>query len=187
MKFLIVGLGNPGVDYENTRHNIGFKALDHVSKRSDALFVSAKFGNITSFKYKGKSIFLLKPNTYMNLSGDAVYYWIKKEKISPTKLLVVTDDLNLKLGKLRLKTNGSDGGHNGLKNIQEVLGTTKYSRLRIGIGNTFSKGKQADYVLGRWTDEETIVINEKLKIINEMILSYCFNGVNNTMNLYNNK
>ena len=128
MKFLIVGLGNPGVDYKNTRHNIGFKVIDHVSKRFDALFVSAKFGSITSFKYKGKSIFLLKPNTYMNLSGGAVNYWLKKEKISPTKLLVVTDDINLKFGKLRLKTNGSDGGHKGLKNIQEVLGTTKYPR-----------------------------------------------------------
>ena len=119
---MIVGLGNPGIDYENTRHNIGFKALDHVSVRADALFVSAKFGDITSFKYKGKSIFLLKPNTYVNLSGVAVNYWLKKEKISPTNLLVVTDDLNLRLGKLRLKNNGSDGGHNGLKNIQEILG-----------------------------------------------------------------
>lgn len=187
MKFLIVGLGNPGVNYENTRHNIGFKALDHVSKQADALFVSAKYGDITSFKFKGKSVFLLKPNTYMNLSGGAVNYWLKKEKILSSNLLIVTDDLNLILGKLRLKINGSDGGHNGLKSIQEVLGTTKYPRLRIGIGNDFSKGKQVDYVLGSWTEEETIIINEKLKTINDMILSFCFNGVTNTMNNFNNK
>lgn len=187
MKFLIVGLGNPGVNYENTRHNIGFKALDHVSKQTNALFVPAKYGDITSFKYKGKSIFLLKPNTYMNLSGGAVNYWLKKEKILSSNLLILTDDLNLLLGKLRLKTNGSDGGHNGLKNIQEVLGTTKYPRLRIGIGNDFSKGKQIDYVLGSWTEEETIIINEKLKTINDMILSFCFSGVTNTMNNFNNK
>ena len=187
MKFLIVGLGNPGLKYDNTRHNIGFKALDYVAKQTDALFVSSKYGKITSFKYKGKSVFLLKPNTYMNLSGGAVNYWLKKEKILSSNLLIVTDDLNLILGKLRLKTNGSDGGHNGLKSIQEVLGTTKYPRLRIGIGNTFSKGKQVDYVLGSWTEEEIIILDEKLKTINDMILSYCFNGINNTMNLFNNK
>jgi PTH1 family peptidyl-tRNA hydrolase len=123
----------------------------------------------------------------MNLSGGAVNYWLKKEKILSSNLLIVTDDLNLLLGKLRLKTNGSDGGHNGLKNIQEVLGTTKYPRLRIGIGNTFSKGKQVDYVLGSWTEEEIIILDNKLKTINDMILSYCFNGINNTMNLFNNK
>ena len=123
----------------------------------------------------------------MNLSGGAVNYWLKKEKILSSNLLIVTDDLNLLLGKLRLKPNGSDGGHNGLKNIQEVLGTTKYPRLRIGIGNTFSKGKQVDYVLGSWTEEEIIILDKKLKTINDMILSYCFNGINNTMNLFNNK
>jgi len=123
----------------------------------------------------------------MNLSGGAVNYWLKKEKILSSNLLIVTDDLNLILGKLRLKTNGSDGGHNGLKSIQEVLGTTKYPRLRIGIGNTFSKGKQVDYVLGSWTEEEIIILGKKLKTINDMILSYCFNGINNTMNLFNNK
>ena len=187
MKFLIVGLGNPGVNYDDTRHNIGFKALDHVSKQANALFVSGKYGDKTSFKYKGRSIFLLKPNTYMNLSGLAVKYWMKKEKISSSNLLIVTDDLNLLTGILRLKTNGTDGGHNGLKNIQEVLGTTKYPRLRVGIGNTFSKGKQVDYVLGSWTEEEKFIINEKLKTINDMILSYCFNGINNTMNFFNSK
>ena len=123
----------------------------------------------------------------MNLSGGAVNYWLKKEKILSSNLLIVTDDLNLTFGKLRLKTNGSDGGHNGLKSIQEVLGTTKYPRLRIGIGNTFSKGKQVDYVLGSWTEEEIIILDKKLKTINDMILSYCFNGINNTMNLFNNK
>ena len=187
MKFLIVGLGNPGVKYDNTRHNIGFKALDYVAKQADALFFSAKYGEISSFKHKGRSILLLKPNTYMNLSGGAVNYWLKKEKILSSNLLVVTDDINLSLGKLRLKTQGSDGGHNGLKNIQELLGSTKYPRIRIGLGNTFSKGKQVDYVLGTWTDEEAIIMDKKLKTIHKMILSFCFNGINNTMNLFNNK
>ena len=187
MKFLIVGLGNPGVKYQNTRHNIGFKALDYVSKHANAFFSSVRYGELSSFKYKGKSIFLLKPNTYMNLSGNAVNYWIKKENIPLTNLLIITDDINLSIGVLRMKKKGSDGGHNGLKNIQELLLSSSYPRLRIGVGNEFSKGKQVDYVLGDWSQEEEEILEEKVVKIKEMILSFCFAGIENTMNKYNNK
>ena len=187
MKFLIVGLGNPGVKYQNTRHNIGFKALDYVSKHANAFFSSVRYGELSSFKYKGKSIFLLKPNTYMNLSGNAVNYWIKKENIPLTNLLIITDDINLSIGVLRMKKKGSDGGHNGLKNIQELLLSSSYPRLRIGVGNEFSKGRQVDYVLGDWSKEEEEILEEKVVKIKEMILSFCFAGIENTMNKYNNK
>ena len=187
MKFLIVGLGNPGDKYQNTRHNIGFKALDYVSKHANAFFSSVRYGELSSFKYKGKSIFLLKPNTYMNLSGNAVNYWIKKENIPLTNLLIITDDINLSIGVLRMKKKGSDGGHNGLKNIQELLLSSSYPRLRIGVGNEFSKGKQVDYVLGDWSQEEEEILEEKVVKIKEMILSFCFAGIENTMNKYNNK
>ena len=187
MKFLIVGLGNPGVKYQNTRHNIGFKALDYVSKHANAFFNSVRYGELSSFKYKGKSIFLLKPNTYMNLSGNAVNYWIKKENIPLTNLLIITDDINLSIGVLRMKKKGSDGGHNGLKNIQELLLSSSYPRLRIGVGNEFSKGRQVDYVLGDWSKEEEGILEEKVVIIKEMILSFCFAGIENTMNKFNNK
>jgi PTH1 family peptidyl-tRNA hydrolase len=187
MKFLIIGLGNPGVKYQNTRHNIGFKALDYVSKHANAFFSSVRYGELSSFKYKGKSIFLLKPNTYMNLSGNAVNYWIKKENIPLSNLLIITDDINLSIGVLRMKKKGSDGGHNGLKNIQELLLSSSYPRLRIGVGNEFSKGKQVDYVLGDWSKEEEEILEEKAVKIKEMILSFCFAGIENTMNAFNNK
>lgn len=187
MKFLIVGLGNPGDKYQNTRHNIGFKALDYVSKHANAFFSSVRYGELSSFKYKGKSIFLLKPNTYMNLSGNAVNYWIKKENIPLSNLLIITDDINLSIGVLRMKKKGSDGGHNGLKNIQELLLSSSYPRLRIGVGNEFSKGRQVDYVLGDWSKEEEEILEEKVVKIKEMILSFCFAGIENTMNKYNNK
>ena len=186
MKFLIVGLGNPGEQYLNTRHNIGFKVLEHVAKQADAFFTEEKYGDLCSFKYKGKHVFLLKPNTFMNLSGKAVSFWLKKEKILNQNLLIITDDINLPLGTLRMKNKGSDGGHNGLRSTQENLSTTKYPRLRIGIGNDFVKGKQVDYVLGKWLMDESILIEKKLKTINEMILSFCFNGLLNTMNNFNN-
>ena len=187
MKFLIVGLGNIGAKYESTRHNIGFKALDFVAEQSSALFIEEKYGEISSFKYKGKNIFLLKPNTFMNLSGSAVRYWITKLKIDVEHLLVVTDDLNLEVGNLRMKKNGSDGGHNGLKDIQQTLSSNQYPRLRIGVGNNFPKGKQIDYVLGEWSKEEHLVLDQKMKIIKEMVLSFCFAGIENTMNKFNNK
>ena len=187
MKFLIVGLGNPGSKYNNTRHNIGFKALDYVAKHADAFFISKRYGDLCLFKYKGKSVFLLKPNTFMNLSGNALDYWMKKEKISHNNILVVTDDINLSLGSLRMKKKGSDGGHNGLKNIQEVISSSVYPRLRIGVGNEFSKGKQIDHVLGEWSSDEIITIDQKMIKINQMILSFCFAGIDNTMNVFNNK
>ena len=187
MNFLIVGLGNIGAKYESTRHNIGFKALDFVAEQSSAFFTEKRYGYISSFKFKGKNIYLLKPNTFMNLSGSAVRYWLTKLKIDIKNLLVVTDDLNLEVGNLRMKKNGSDGGHNGLKNIQQTLSTNQYPRLRIGVGNNFPKGKQIDYVLGKWTEEEHSILDQKMEIIKDMVLSFCFAGIDNTMNKYNNK
>lgn len=187
MNFLIVGLGNIGAKYESTRHNIGFKALDFVAEQSSAFFTEKRYGDISSFKHKGKNIYLLKPNTFMNLSGSAVRYWLTKLKIDIKNLLVVTDDLNLEVGNLRMKKNGSDGGHNGLKNIQLTLSTDQYPRLRIGVGNNFLKGKQIDYVLGKWTEEEHSILDQKMEIIKDMVLSFCFAGIDNTMNKYNNK
>jgi PTH1 family peptidyl-tRNA hydrolase len=187
MNFLIVGLGNIGVKYESTRHNIGFKALDFVAEQSSAFFTPERYGEISTFKYKGKNIYLLKPNTFMNLSGSAVRYWLTKLKIDIKNLLVVTDDLNLEVGNLRMKKNGSDGGHNGLKNIQQMLSTNQYPRLRIGVGNNFPKGKQIDYVLGKWTEEEHTILDQKMEIIKDMVLSFCFAGIDNTMNKYNNR
>jgi PTH1 family peptidyl-tRNA hydrolase len=187
MNFLIVGLGNIGVKYESTRHNIGFKALDFVAEQSSAFFTPERFGDISTFKYKGKNIYLLKPNTFMNLSGSAVRYWLTKLKIDIKNLLVITDDLNLEVGNLRMKKNGSDGGHNGLKNIQQTLSTNQYPRLRIGVGNNFPKGKQIDYVLGKWTEEEHSILDQKMEIIKDMVLSFCFAGIDNTMNKYNNR
>jgi PTH1 family peptidyl-tRNA hydrolase len=187
MNFLIVGLGNIGVKYESTRHNIGFKALDFVAEQSSAFFTPERYGEISTFKYKGKNIYLLKPNTFMNLSGSAVRYWLTKLKIDIKNLLVVTDDLNLEVGNLRMKKNGSDGGHNGLKNIQQTLSTNQYPRLRIGVGNNFPKGKQIDYVLGKWTEEEHTILDQKMEIIKDMVLSFCFAGIDNTMNKYNNR
>ena len=187
MNFLIVGLGNIGVKYESTRHNIGFKALDFVAEQSSAFFTPERYGEISTFKYKGKNIYLLKPNTFMNLSGSAVRYWLTKLKIDIKNLLVITDDLNLEVGNLRMKKNGSDGGHNGLKNIQLTLSTNQYPRLRIGVGNNFPKGKQIDYVLGKWTEEEHTILDQKMEIIKDMVLSFCFAGIDNTMNKYNNR
>ena len=187
MKFLIVGLGNPGFKYENTRHNIGFKALDYVAKQASAFFVSKRYGELGMFSFKGRSIYLLKPNTFMNLSGNAINYWLKKENIPLNNLLVVTDDINLSFGNLRMKKKGSDGGHNGLKHIQETLTSSVYPRLRIGIGNQFSKGNQVNYVLGEFSNNENLVVNQKLPVINDMVLSFSFAGIENTMNSYNNK
>jgi PTH1 family peptidyl-tRNA hydrolase len=187
MNFLIVGLGNIGAKYESTRHNIGFKALDFVAEQSSAFFTPERYGEISTFKYKGKNIYLLKPNTFINLSGSAVRYWLTKLKIDIKNLLVITDDLNLEVGNLRMKKNGSDGGHNGLKNIQQTLSTNQYPRLRIGVGNNFPKGKQIDYVLGKWSEEEYSILDQKMEIIKDMVLSFCFAGIDNTMNKYNNR
>ncbi|MAU15056.1 MAG: aminoacyl-tRNA hydrolase [Muricauda sp.] len=186
-KFLIVGLGNIGPEYENTRHNIGFKILDFLAAQEGFTFENAKLGAVATFKYKGKSVLCLKPSTYMNLSGKAVKYWMDKENISLDNILIITDDINLPFGSIRLKGKGSDGGHNGLKDIQNVLQTTKYNRFRFGVGSNFSKGKQVDYVLGKWDDEQQTAMPERLKKSTDLIRSFVFAGAKNTMNQFNGK
>ena len=186
-KYLIVGLGNIGEKYENTRHNIGFKILNHYASSNNFTFKTDKLGDIAYHKIKGRTLVFLKPSTYMNLSGKAIKYWMNKEKIPLDNLLVVTDDLNLSFGAIRLKSKGSDGGHNGLKDTQEKLQTTKYNRFRFGISSDFSKGRQVDYVLGNWSEEENDSLKERLKISNQIIESFVLSGLNNTMNDYNGK
>ncbi len=186
-KFLIVGLGNIGAEYVNTRHNIGFKIVDFFARKESISFQTAKLGDIAEYKIKGRTIILLKPNTYMNLSGKAVKYWMEKENIEKDNILVITDDLNLSFGSIRIKTKGSDGGHNGLKNIQLLLNSTEYPRFRFGISDEFKKGKQVDYVLGEWNDEEKIKLPERLELASEIINSFALAGLNNTMNLFNVK
>ena len=160
-KFLIVGLGNIGSEYANTRHNIGFRIINHFAEQNPVNFKNAKFGDIAELKIKGRTTFLLKPNTYMNLSGKAVKYWMEKENILAENILIITDDLNLSFGTIRIKAKGSDGGHNGLKNIQQVLNTNVYPRFRFGISDEFKKGQQVDYVLGEWTTEEKLALKTR--------------------------
>lgn len=186
-KFLIVGLGNIGPKYHNTRHNIGFKILDHLAEKETLDWESGRLGDITVHKKKGRSFLLLKPSTYMNLSGKAVKYWLDKEKIPLDHLLVIADDLNLPFGTLRLKTKGSDGGHNGLRDIQNTLQTTNYNRFRFGISDEFSKGSQVDYVLGEWAEEEEKLLPERLDKGIQLIESFGLAGVNITMNLFNGR
>ncbi|MFK5889645.1 MAG: aminoacyl-tRNA hydrolase [Flavobacteriaceae bacterium] len=186
-KFLIVGLGNIGQEYINTRHNIGFKIIDTLAAEKSKAFETLKLGDLTRFNFKGRTFVLLKPSTYMNLSGKSVNYWMQKEKIQSSNLLIVCDDINLELGAIRLKAKGSDGGHNGLKDIQNILQTSQYPRLRFGVGADFSKGKQVDYVLGNWQEEELSLLNESIKKSSQAILSFGTDGLNNTMNNFNNK
>jgi PTH1 family peptidyl-tRNA hydrolase len=186
-KFLIVGLGNPGPKYEDTRHNIGFKILDKLAEKKELTFQADRYGDKTEFNFKGRKFILIKPSTFMNLSGKAVRYWLDKEKISIQNLMVITDDLNLSFGTLRLKAKGSHGGHNGLKHIQELLQTTAYPRFRFGISDEFSKGKQIDYVLSEWSSEEQDKLKERLDTSLELILSFGTAGINNTMNSFNGK
>ncbi|MEY2739823.1 MAG: Aminoacyl-tRNA hydrolase [Bacteroidota bacterium] len=186
-KFLIVGLGNIGSEYANTRHNIGFIILDYVANSEGISFQTQKLGDVAELKIKGRTLLLLKPNTYMNLSGKAVKYWLEKEKIEKENLLVITDDLNLAFGTIRIKTKGSDGGHNGLKNIQLLLNSTEYPRFRFGISDAFKKGKQVDYVLGEWDDTEKEQLKERLNLSAEIVKSFALAGLNNTMNQYNGK
>ncbi|MBD8388509.1 aminoacyl-tRNA hydrolase [Dysgonomonas sp. BGC7] len=187
MKYLIAGLGNIGREYEYTRHNIGFRVLDALAEASNAVFMDKRYGFVTEIKIKGRTLILLKPSTYMNLSGNAVRYWLQQEKIPIENLLVVVDDLALPFGSLRLKGKGSDAGHNGLKNIQSVLGTQNYARLRFGIGNEFAKGAQIHYVLDNFSGEEEQALKNKLETSGEIIKSFCLAGIQNTMNQYNNK
>jgi PTH1 family peptidyl-tRNA hydrolase len=186
-KFLIVGLGNIGAEYVNTRHNIGFKVLDHFAKKEGLTFSTVKLGALAEFKIKGRTLLLLKPNTFMNLSGKAVKYWMEKENIPKENILVITDDLNLSFGTIRIKGKGTDGGHNGLKNIQLLLNSSEYSRYRFGISDEFKKGQQIDYVLGNWDDIEKAKLPERLDIASEIIQSFALNGLNETMNTFNGK
>ncbi len=186
-KYLIVGLGNIGEKYANTRHNIGFKVLDAFAEQENLIFETQKLGDLTTFKLKGKMLIFLKPSTFMNLSGKSVLYWLTKENIPLENLLVITDDLNLPFGDIRLKTKGSDGGHNGLKDIQETLQTTNYNRFRFGISDAFSKGRQVDYVLGEWSSEEYEKLKERLDTSVKLIKSFVLEGINMAMNTYNGK
>ena len=186
-KFLVVGLGNIGPKYHNTRHNIGFRILDAFAKKESLTFETQKLGDLTTYKYKGRTILLLKPNTYMNLSGKAIKYWLTKEKISIENLLVITDDINLSFGMIRLKAKGSAGGHNGLKDTEAQLNTSKYCRFRFGVGAEFSKGRQVDYVLGEWNTEEESAMTERIEKGIELIKSFATAGLANTMNTFNGK
>ena len=186
-KFLIVGLGNIGAEYVNTRHNIGFKIVDFLAKKEGINFETVKLGALAEYKFKGRTFLLLKPNTYMNLSGKAVHYWMEKEKIPLENILVITDDLNLSFGKIRIKPKGSDGGHNGLKSIHATLNTTDYNRFRFGISDEFKKGKQVDYVLGEWDEDEKTKLPERLELASEIIKSFGTAGLENTMTTFNGK
>ena len=187
MKYLIVGLGNIGDEYRDTRHNIGFKMLDAFAEASNVVFEDKRYGMIGRCRVKNAELVLLKPSTFMNLSGNAVRYWLNNEKIAVENMLVLVDDLNLPFGTIRIRKQGSNGGHNGLGNIQQVLGTEAYARVRFGIGNDFTRGAQCGLVLGRWTDEEEKQLPDRLKVTNEIIPSFCLQGIDRTMNLYNGK
>mgnify|MGYP005989846395 CR=1 FL=1 len=186
-KFLIVGLGNIGDKYINTRHNIGFKILDEVAEEYKVSFETEKLGDVATFRFKGRTFILLKPNTFMNLSGKAVKYWMQKEKIPLENVLVITDDVNIDFGVIRLKAKGSAGGHNGLKDIEAKLGHQKYARFRFGVGGNYSKGKQVDYVLGEWNKEEKSQLIERLPTSAKVVTSFGTAGLNNTMNTFNGK
>ncbi len=185
MKYLIAGLGNIGEEYENTRHNIGFWILDALARASNISFSEKRYGAVAEMKYAGKTFILLKPNTFMNLSGRSVQYWMQKEKIELDKVLIVVDDIALPLGKIRMRLKGSDAGHNGLKSIHQILGSLDYVRLRFGIGSDFPRGQQVDYVLGRWTAEEEALVNSKMELCTEIIKAFATLGANRTMTQYN--
>ncbi len=187
MKYLIVGLGNIGDEYQGTRHNIGFRILDALAKASNIVFKDGRYGFTATLSVKGRELILLKPSTYMNLSGNAVRYWMQREKVALENVLVVVDDLALPFGTLRLKGKGSDAGHNGLKHIAATLGTQNYARLRFGIGNDFPKGGQIDFVLGTFSEEDLKTMDERVERAIEIIKSFCLAGLENTMNQYNGK
>lgn len=187
MKYLIAGLGNIGSEYAETRHNIGFKVLDALAAASNAVFRTERYGDVAEMRFKGRIFLLLKPSTYMNNSGNAVRYWLRKEKVEPAELLVVLDDLALPLGTIRMRAKGNDGGHNGLKSIDACIGTNAYPRLRCGIGHDFRQGQQVDYVLGEWLPEEKETLRSVIGMASEAVLSFGTQGVERTMNLFNKK
>ena len=187
MKYLVVGLGNIGSEYVHTRHNIGFRVLDALAKASNLVFEDKRYGFVTTLKVKNQTLTLLKPSTYMNLSGNAVRYWMNEKKIPLENLLVVVDDLALPFGQLRLRPGGSEAGHNGLRHITSVLGTQQYARLRFGIGNDFPKGGQVDFVLGEFGEQDLALMDERLDMAGEMVKSFALSGIQFTMNHYNKK
>jgi PTH1 family peptidyl-tRNA hydrolase len=187
LKYLIAGLGNIGVEYSGTRHNIGFMILDALAGASNSFFEPARLADRCSLKHRGRTFVLIKPSTYVNLSGRAVHYWLKKEKIPLDRFLVVLDDIALPYGKLRLRQHGGSGGHNGLEHINQIIGNQNYARLRFGIGDEFNRGQQINHVLGNWTDEEKSTLNDRMKAAGEIILSFGTAGLEQTMNTYNNK
>ncbi len=186
-KFLIVGIGNIGKEYFETRHNIGFEALDAISEEFKVNFEIQKLGDVAKTNYKGRSFVFLKPSTYVNLSGKSVRYWLSKENISVENLLVISDDLNLDFGMIKIKTKGSDGGHNGLKDINTILKTNNYNRLRFGIGGNFPKGKQSEYVLSKWSEKEKLELISYKPLFYQIICSFALLGINSTMNQFNKK
>ena len=185
MKYLIAGLGNIGAKYDNTRHNVGFDIVDALAKEFDAEWSSGQLGAVTSFRHKGRTFVLLKPSTYMNRSGKAVRYWLQKEKIEKKNLLVVIDDLNIDFGKIRLRGKGSDGGHNGLKDIDQMTSGNNYARLRVGLGSNYSKGRQVDYVLGEWSSEEQDSLPDIIKKATEAIKAFGTIGIQHAMSQHN--
>ena len=187
MKYLVVGLGNIGAQYANTRHNIGFKVLDALAAASDTSFISSRYGDVATIRHRGHIVTLLKPSTYMNLSGKAVRYWMEQEKIPIENILIVSDDIALPFGELRMRKKGSAGGHNGLKNISELLGREDYARIRFGVGGDFARGHQVDYVLGEFSDDEEKALPDRLKVFGNAILSFATAGPDLTMNTFNKK
>ncbi len=187
MKYLIIGLGNIGDEYVNTRHNIGFIVADALALEAEASFKSDRYASICRIRFRGKTLVIIKPSTYMNLSGKAVRYWMDKENIPAERSITITDDIALPLGTVRLRKKGGDGGHNGLENIIVTLGTEHFPRLRMGIGNDFGRGYQSDYVLGKWTREEEEVMIPKVKTAVEIVKSFIIKGIDQTMTEYNNK
>lgn len=187
MKFLVVGLGNIGAEYHGTRHNIGFAVVDTLAEQSGATFTTQRYGDVAQMRVKNQQLLLLKPSTYMNLSGEAVRYWIQKEKITLDHLLVVVDDIALPFGTIRLRGRGADGGHNGLKSIDQLLHSQQYARLRFGVGNNFPRGAQIDYVLGHPTAEELAILPDRCKVACEAIKAFCLAGLDFAMTHFNNK
>ena len=185
MKYLVVGLGNMHPDYDGTRHNIGFEVVDMMAQDKEVQFKNDTLGDLAMIKHKGRQIYLLKPSTYMNLSGKAVRYWMQKLKVPLKNVLIIVDDINIDFGTLRMRGKGAHGGHNGLKNIESLLSTSAYPRLRVGIGNDFSKGRQVDYVLGQWSSEELDSLGAILQKCSDATLSFCSIGLSHTMNKFN--
>ncbi len=187
MKYLIVGLGNPGSEFSETRHNIGFKTLDALAGASNVAFTPSRLVDVAEVKHKGRTLILIKPTTFMNLSGKAVNYWLQEEKIPLERMMVITDDLALPFGKIRIRAKGSHGGHNGLRNIEEVLGTQAYARMRVGVGNDFGQGQQVQYVLSPWNQDEVAALDERLNLAKEALLAFSTAGLARTMSDYNNR